>query len=105
MIKHPDMTPQLLLDQFRQPELHSRRLDGQETPEERAAMQMKMRELLEHPREGFKIICIGCGDTDVSLLDSVACVCGGFVCPACIQIEGEGECHHEKPTPPDGWSG
>jgi hypothetical protein len=38
------------------------------------------------------IVCVGCG-AETPLAKSALCVCGGFVCPACVVAEEEG-CDH-----------
>lgn len=96
MIKHPDLNVAEIFEHMLD-NLPTRVGGPPATDAERGEAQIELRRIVTETPDNVKIICIAC-DGSVPLRTAECCVCGGFVCPACVQLEGYGECHHERPT-------
>lgn len=93
MLKRPDITPleiiQLLQGSTELPE----KVGSNSTYAERVEEREHLTEVLKNPNNA-RTMCIGC-EADVALLETEACMCGGFVCKNCQRIEGFDSCEHE----------
>jgi hypothetical protein len=102
MKKHPDITPEMVIQEAfgnAKPEDITKVSGGPETPEERVEAFESMKQALEDHMNKILIQCIACDD-QAPLMLSGMCVCGGFVCPACIAVEEDGVCEHDAPEIP-----
>lgn len=43
---------------------------------------------------GVMFVCTACGST-LPITEALPCVCGGFVCKPCADLETDGVCEHE----------
>lgn len=68
-----------------------------ESPTEHAEAEESFLKALQDPDNKIRTLCIGCS-SDVSLMETALCECGGFVCKNCQVIEDEGVCDHEIPA-------
>lgn len=101
MKPHREMTPQLVLEKMRTPPDGAMEKDGRPVgPAEDAAAKEALIRIAQDPKN-INVHCVGCAGS-CELLLARCCDCGGFVCPACVKVEVEGECHHDPPTLPSG---
>jgi len=96
VIPHPDLDPSMVLREMLGTEQMPKRIEGPpDSPEERMAAYEALHRIAADT-DNIRIICIACS-TDVPLLKSAACACGGFVCPDCQRLEEDGVCDHVPP--------
>lgn len=96
MITNPDLNVRAILAEMQLMIESPQRIDQPMSDIDRAAEGEKVRELAADPSK-VHIICIACEDA-APLLSAHCCICGGFLCPACAELEGEGACEHERPA-------
>ena len=94
MIRHPDFpNPETILKEMIGGEHMPKRMSGPpETDAERAESMEHLHRIAQDPNN-IRIMCIGCG-SDVPMLESACCQCGGFVCASCQRVEEDGVCEH-----------
>ena len=93
MIRHKDLDPAEILREMTGGEHLPKRLAGPpQSDAERLEDAAAIQEIIANP-DNVRTICIGCG-TDTPLLESAVCICGGFVCVNCQEIEDDGLCDH-----------
>lgn len=73
------------------------RYGGGATDAERVAAHADLVDIITRNPDGIRTKCNACG-ADVPLREAFACTCGGWICAACVAIEGEGSCDHERPV-------
>lgn len=100
MKPHPDLKPADILKALLDPEVLPDRVGGGGTQTERVESKEALLRFAHEDLNKIRTLCIGCG-TDVPLLQSAPCVCGGFVCPDCVEREGTDECDHVPPPDPE----
>lgn len=99
MKKNPEMTVKELFEEMTGTEMGPvTRADGtplsaMEEAEARAGLQVAIADFATKMRT----MCAGCG-SDVPMLETEACMCGGFVCQSCQKLEEDGVCDHERPA-------
>ena len=103
MIRNPDFpSPADVIKMMTSGENLPNRLDQSATQEERVEAYEGVQRILEEKgTDGIRTLCIGCGN-DTPLLESAACMCGGWVCAACQASEDDGVCDHEPHVLPEG---
>ena len=103
MIRNPDFPdPAEIIKMFASGEILPQKLGTPATQAERIEAAEGLQHILEeNGADGIRTICIGCGN-DTPLLQSVACICGGWVCEHCQAIEEDGVCDHTPHVLPEG---
>jgi hypothetical protein len=92
---HPDLTIPMMLDLMTSGDHLPDKVGGGATDEERAAAGEELHRMATEGKVSF--MCIGC-EGSVPIKDAALCACGGFVCPACVALEDDDRCDHERPA-------
>lgn len=100
MIRHPELNVREILALLTSGEHLPDLVGAPLSDTERAREHAHIVEIAQNT-DNIKIVCVGCDGT-TPLLEAAACVCGGFVCPTCQQLEPDGECDHTPHVLPEG---
>lgn len=97
MIKNPDApTFEQFIAMMTRGENLPDRVGGGAPTSERLEEHAAILKIISENPDGIRVMCVGCGGS-VPMREGFACVCGGWVCPHCAQLEGDDDCNHERP--------